>query len=244
MLSLVGNIKINDSLRLKYLKATLWSFEFIKDFQLLLNIECDCKTLDEITDEVNKIGFTNFELSNKSGNYGKIYYELLEKVSSEFVLNIIEDHFCLLDSRNKLMVILKAMKTERVDICKASFWQIEKNSSKEILGHYDINYGLVYDNNKTNHNLYQKYYGSRYYIGVNFITTLEFAKLFWNRSIETNTPHRFEIPKYDINFHHIAMIPSIEILASIDDSHGEKNTCLLESNETKFVDIYNKLYAI
>ena len=49
MISIVGNIKINDLQRLKYLKATLWSFEILKEYQLLLNIDCACITLDEIT---------------------------------------------------------------------------------------------------------------------------------------------------------------------------------------------------
>ena len=57
MISIVGNIKINDLQRLKYLKATLWSFEILKEYQLLLNIDCACITLDEITTEVEKIGF-------------------------------------------------------------------------------------------------------------------------------------------------------------------------------------------
>ena len=241
MLSIVGNIKINNTTRLKYLKATLWSFEFVKDCQLLLNVDCDCETLTEITNEVRKIGFKNFEISNKNGNYGEIYCELLEKVNSEFVLNFFEDHFMILDNKDKLAVILKAMKTEKVDVCKASFWKIEKNSSKEILGHYDMNYGLVFENNKTNFNLYQKFYGTRYFLGCNFITTLEFAKKFWNRKIYTHKPHPFEIPKYNLEFHHVSMIPNIEIMASICDSHGEIGTSLLERKESKFWNIMNKI---
>ena len=239
MLSIVGNIKINDSVRLKYLIATLKSYAFIKDFQLLLNIDTDCKTLDLITETVKEIGFNNFELSNRSGNYGKIYCDLLDKCKSEYVLNFIEDHFCLLDNKDKFMVLLKAMKTERVDVCKSSFFRIEQNSSKEILGHYDMSYGLVYQNNRTNHNLYQKYYGSRYYIGVNFITTLAFANIFWGREFNSHRPHEWELSRYDSNFECVTMIPNFEIHASIDDNHGEIGTCLLERNEIKFLNIYN-----
>lgn len=238
MLSIVGNIKINDAVRLNYLIATLKSYAFINELQLLLNIDTDCKTLDIITDTVKEIGFKNFELSNKSGNYGKVYCELLDKCTSEYVLNLIEDHFCLLDNKDRLMILLKAMKTERVDVCKSSFSRIEQNSSKEILGHYDINYGLVFQNNRTNHNLYQKHYGSRYYIGVNFITSLAFANIFWSREFDSTRPHEWEISKFNADFEHVAMIPNIEIHASIDDSHGEPGTNLLNRTEPKFWDLY------
>jgi hypothetical protein len=242
MLSIVGNIKINDSARLKYLKATLWSFEFIKDCQLLLNIDCDCETLDEITKEVRKLGFKNFEISNKNGNYGEIYCELLEKVNSDFVLNYIEDKFYVLDNRDKLAIVLKAMKLNKVDICKDSFFKIEQNSSKELFSHYDSSYGIIFENNKTNHNLYQKYYGSRFFVGVNFITTLEFAKKFWSRKINTNRPHEYEIAKYNPEFEHRCMITNFELGASCDDNHGELGTCLLErKDEKKFWNIYNKV---
>lgn len=93
MISIVGNIKINDLQRLKYLKATLQSFELPKEYQLLLNIDCDCITLDEITIEVEKIGFKNYQLKNESGNYGEIYCKLLYLVKSDYVINFFEDHF-------------------------------------------------------------------------------------------------------------------------------------------------------
>ena len=242
MINIVGNIKINDATRLKYLKATLWSFEFIKDCQLLLNVDCDRDIYNEIDTTIKQVGFSNYHLLNGVGNYGVIYCSLLDKANSEFVLNLIEDCFCLLDNKDKLAVILKAMKTERVDLCKASFWQIEKNSNKEILGHHDMSYGLVYDNTLSNHNKYQKFYGSRYYIGVNFITTLEFAKKFWSRKINTNRPHEYEIAKYKMEFEHRCLIPNVEIMCAIEDNHGEAGTCLLErKEEKKFWNIYNKL---
>ena len=102
MISIVGNIKINDLQRLKYLKATLWSFEILKEYQLLLNIDCDCITLDEITVEVEKIGFKKYQLSNESGNYGEIYCKLLDLVNSDYVINFFEDAFLLLDDKKQL----------------------------------------------------------------------------------------------------------------------------------------------
>lgn len=244
MLSIVGNIKISEPIRLKYLFATLKSYEFIKEYQLLLNIDTDIETFFKIDKFIREIGFTNFELSNLTGNYGEIYCSMLDKVNSQYVINFMEDQFMVIDNKDKLMVILKAMTTENVQVCKSSFYRIEQNSNKEILGHYDINYGLIYVNNKTNYNLYQKYYGSRYYIGVNFITTLSFANIFWNRMHtfkNLTRPHEWEISKYDANLECITMIPNIEIQCAIDDNHGEKGTCLLERKEDKFWNIYNAL---
>ena len=239
MISIVGNIKINDLQRLKYLKATLWSFELLKEYQLLLNIDCDCITLDEITIEVEKIGFKNYQLRNESGNYGEIYCKLLYLVKSDYVINFFEDHYLLLDDKNQLESILMDMKINKVDVCKSSFWQIEQNSKTTIYKIQKEN--CIFINDLSNFNQYQKYYGSRYYIGVNFITTLEFAKRFWNRKFNSNRPHEWEIAKFSKEFEYICMLPDIEIMCAIDDEHGEIGTSLLERKEYKFWNIYNNL---
>lgn len=239
MISIVGNIKINDLQRLKYLKATLWSFELLKEYQLLLNIDCDCITLDEITIEVEKIGFKNYQLRNESGNYGEIYCKLLYLVKSDYVINFFEDHFLLLDDKKQLESILMDMKINKVYVCKSSFWQIEQNSKTTIYKIQKEN--CIFINDLSNFNQYQKYYGSRYYLGTNFITTLEFAKRFWNRKFNSNRPHEWEIAKFSKEFEYICMLPDIEIMCAIDDEHGEIGTSLLERKEYKFWNIYNNL---
>ena len=239
MISIVGNIKINDLQRLKYLKATLWSFELLKEYQLLLNIDCDCITLDEITIEVEKIGFKNYQLRNESGNYGEIYCKLLYLVKSDYVINFFEDHFLLLDDKKQLESILMDMKINKVDVCKSSFWQIEQNSKTTIYKIQKEN--CIFINDLSNFNQYQKYYGSRYYLGTNFITTLWFANKFWNRKFNSNRPHEWEIAKFSKEFEYICMLPDIEIMCAIDDEHGEIGTSLLERKEYKFWNIYNNL---
>jgi len=240
VISIVGNIKINDLQRLKYLKTTLWSFELLKEYQLLLNIDCDCITLDEITIEVEKIGFKNYQLRNESGNYGEIYCKLLYLVKSDYVINFFEDHFLLLDDKKQLESILMDMKINKVDVCKSSFWQIEQNSKTTIYKIQKEN--CIFINDLSNFNQYQKYYGSRYYLGTNFITTLWFANKFWNRKINTKRPHEFEVARFNKEFMHVAMIPDVEIFCSVEDNHGESSTCLLERpNEKKFWNIYNNL---
>jgi len=131
------------------------------------------------------------------------------------------------------------MKINKVDVCKSSFWQIEQNSKTTIYKIQKEN--CIFINDLSNFNQYQKYYGSRYYIGVNFITTLEFAKRFWNRKFNSNRPHEWEIAKFSKEFEYICMLPDIEIMCAIDDEHGEIGTSLLERKEYKFWNIYNNL---
>lgn len=240
MISIVGNIKINDLQRLKYLKATLWSFEILKEYQLLLNIDCDCITLDEITVEVEKIGFKNYQLSNESGNYGEIYCKLLDLVNSDYVINFFEDAFLLLENKSEFEGIINTMYITSAEICKSSFFEIEHNSIK---GKHGFNhYAKWFINNEENFKDYQKYYGVRFYIGTNFITTLDFAKKFWSRKFDSTTPHKWEIAKFDINFKHSCIIPNKEVFASIDDAHGCENSNLLaRPNEKKFWNIYNNI---
>lgn len=241
MLSIVGNIKISEPIRLKYLFATLKSYEFIKEYQLLLNIDTDIKTFFKIDKFIREIGFTNFELSNLTGNYGEIYCSLLDKVNSQYVINFMEDQFMVIDSKDKIHDLIIIMSSYDIEECKCSFFEIEQNSSKYIYGHYDKSYGLIYENNKANHLLYQKYYHSRFHIGVNFFTSTSFAKSFWKRKFDSNTPHKWEISKHDASFIHNVLIPNIEIQCAIDDEHGEKGTCLLERKEDKFWNIYSAL---
>lgn len=242
MLSIVGNIKISEPIRLKYLFATLKSYEFIKEYQLLLNIDTDIETFFKIDKFIREIGFTNFELSNLSGNYGEIYCSMLDKVNSGYVINFFEDHFMLLDNKFVIKNILLDMHLHNVDVCKSSFWQIEQNSKTTIFKIQKEK--CIFLNDLSNFNQYQKYYGSRYYIGVNFITTLDFAKRFWNRHLTRNDfkkPHTWEISNFSKEFIHVAMIPDIEIMASIDDGHGCEKSNLLERKEDKFWNIYNAL---
>jgi len=242
MLSIVGNIKISEPIRLKYLFATLKSYEFIKEYQLLLNIDTDIETFFKIDAFVRDIGFKNFELSNLTGNYGEIYCSMLDKINSNtniFVLNFFEDHFLLLNDKKKLITILYDMHMHNVDVCKSSFWQIEQNSKTTIFKIQKEN--CIFLNDLSNFNQYQKYYGSRYYIGCNFITTLEFSKRFWNRKFDSKRPHNWEISKFSMEFLHTCMIPDVEIMCSIDDEHGEIGSCLIGSTHKKFIDIYNEL---
>jgi hypothetical protein len=132
------------------------------------------------------------------------------------------------------------MKIYNADICKASFHKIEINSSTTLHTLLNDEKFIVFDNDLQNHNQYQKHYGSRYYMGVNFFTTKNFAKKFWNRNLGKR-PHEYEISSYDESWRHICIIPKNEILCAIDDPHGEYGSHLLVRNEIKFREIYDSI---
>lgn len=236
MISIVGNIKITDHTRLKYLYVTLKSYEFLIDAgaELILNIDTQFP-LYSAYEKLPNVTFTY-----DKGNYGKIYTGLLERVSNDYVLNFMEDQFMVMDSAYNLGWIIETMRQNKVDVCKASFFEVEQNSSHNFTAHNQ--YGTIFYNTEHNHNRYQNFYGSRYYIGCNFLTTKEFALKFWSREFNSSRPHEWEIAKYSKEWEHIAMIPNIPIQASIDDDHGAEGSCLLKSDNPKFNKLFHTNY--
>ncbi len=170
-------------------------------------------------------------------DYGTVYCQLLEYCTDAFVLNLMEDHFCVMDSVEDMEDILNTMKAEKIDVLKATFHKIEQNSMDNIAG-INATGGLCFNNNEFNFRMYNVHYGKRYYIGCNFITTKSFAHKFWNRKLGQR-PHGYEIVDYSFDWEHRVMIPAKEVLASIDDAHGEAGTDLLSRDNEKFKKIYD-----
>lgn len=242
MIDIIGHLWIDEKKpeRIKALLASLKSFEFIKTHcRIILNLEHASESLLKRTDDLLKECQFDYSLTTMSGpTYGEVYMHLLAKGNNDFVLNFIEDHFMVLDDAGDLAEILQVMRDTRCDILKGTFFQVEQNSSRTLNIRYSFRYGRVYDNNPSNHEEYQKYYGKRFYIGVNFITTRAFAEKFWNRKLKRR-PHEYEVATFDPQWFHIAMIPDIPIMDSIDDDHGEPGSCLLKRDEPKFRKIYD-----
>lgn len=235
MIDIVGNIKIDESRpeRIKYLIACIRSYHFLKDScSFILNIDGASPTLfDKINEELKM--FHRHHLTRETAdNYGTLYCQLLAKGSSDFVLNFLEDHFCLANDDKQIKNLLTFMNLDGVDVCKASFFEVEQKSIRNINSTISGAEGKIFLNNEEFHNAYQQHYGLRYYIGVNFITTKKFAHKFWNRT-EGARPHAYEISVYDRNWEHKILFPSFEITESVDDNHGEDGTCLLERTDCK-----------
>lgn len=242
MLDIIGNIKIDESKpeRVDYFIACLKSWEFFKEHcKVILNIEgASDELLRKVKRTFEECKFDGYVSSVNSSKYGKVYCELIAMGENEFIHNFIEDHFALIDDAETMSRILNTMKELNVDVLKTSFFQIEQNSRNTVKGATTMEHGKIFRMNAENHIEYGRHYGSRYFLGVNFLTTRDFAIKFWNRDIG-HRPHEYEIDVYKPEWEHTCMIPSMEIQCAVDDDHGEPNTCLLKRNEEKFERIYN-----
>lgn len=243
MIDIIGNIKVDESKpeRVRWLVACIRSYLFLKnEANFVLNLHGASDSLLTIVKK-ELAAFPNHRLFNINDNdYGKTYCYLIDQTTNPNIINFMEDQFMVMDDAVCFSEIINLMQERKVDILKASFYDIEKNSShflNLIVNHYR---GNIFCNDEKNHQLYQKYYGTRYYIGVNFITSREFAKKFWNRSLGPR-PHDYEISTYTDSWKHICMIPHHEIQCAIDDDHGEKGTCLLKRKEPKWLQIIEQI---
>mgnify|MGYP000467279322 CR=1 FL=1 len=242
MLDIVAHLKIDESKpeRTAYLLATLRSYLFFRShFKLYLNLESPSPALLQAVQQAVKRLKYNALISTTPAvaHYGDVYSALLALGENPFVLNMLEDHFIMLNDAEAFAGLLQKMHTMKVDVCKSSFFKVERNSINSMMP------GFAVDNRATTICMspqlfasYQRHYGSRYYIGVNFITTRDFALRFWNRKLGPR-PHEYEIANYAKEWEHIAMVSPVELHASIDDNHGEPATCLLERQDAKWISV-------
>jgi hypothetical protein len=236
MIDIVGNIKVDENRpeRIKYLLACIRSYRFLADHcRFILSLETPSDKLqDLVCKEFEYFGSDNCLLIIKGkcvSSYGAEYIDLLRKSNNKYVINFMEDQFMALNEIDILRNILDAMGRKGAEVLKASFFTVVQNSTSclSCLDWWSDNiWGRSFLNSESFHKIYQQYYGKRYYIGCNFITTREFALKFWNRDL-SNGPHKYEICDYDKQCEHIVMFPGYEIQAAIDDSHGEPNSHLL-----------------
>lgn len=252
MVDIIANIKVDESKpdRVKGLLACIRSYEFLKEnAHFLFFLEGASEALnDAVREEFIRLNF-NYTIVPRctDGCYGDQYWAMMQYTLNNYVLNFMEDQFMVLDCPFTFEMMLTYMKYNKVDILKASFFDVEQKSSQTITersednvyNHFKDAFGKVFVMDENNFAQYQKHYGSRFYIGVNFLTTKEFAHKFWCRD-KGLRPHDYEIPYFDPAFIHTAMIPAFELQAAIDDDHGETGTALLKRNEPKFLRLYDR----
>jgi hypothetical protein len=248
MISIVGNIKLDESKpeRIKYLLACIKSYDFIGHIShFALNLDSPSPHLFGVVNETLRASGHRFILTaSKPGSYGETYsYLLRADPTSRFVINFMEDHFMVIDDADKFEGLLNTMTRTGADICASTFFPCEQKSAAGLREYFKTPLGLVYENSMENYTDFQKHYGSRYYIGVNFVTTRKFAERFWNRDCG-HRPHEYEISFYDKEWLHTMMIPGFEIMASVDDPHGEEGSNLLARNEPKWKKIFEEVSAL
>lgn len=255
MISIIGNIKIDETKpeRAVYLIASIRSYAFLHDHcEIILLLQSPSAWLyDLVVPELENTGcpwrMFSTEIDNRfyGLSYGKQYCKLIEMAEYDFVLNFMEDQFMIQDSSMKLLSIVTKMQQDNAQVVRSSFHRIEHKSAGTLrtLRRDAISeaIGISFVHHEDNFREYQKYYGKRYYIGVNFLTTKKFAHKFWNRDCGPR-PHEYEIAAYDQAWLHTSIIPGaeFELQAPIDDEHGERGTSLLKRpDESKFWNSYS-----
>lgn len=240
MLDIIGNLKIDESKpnRVDYFLACLRSWAFFKDHcSVYLNLD---SASDDLLRQVKRVyeecGYSGKVETITSDNYGQVYCGLINAGQNKFVLNFIEDHFAVINEPARMAAILGEMLDHQVDVLKATFFQVEQTSLQQVKG-TDTDHGRVFKMNSANHHAYGMPYGGRYMIGVNFLTTRDFALRFWNRDCG-HRPHEYEIGQFSSQWEHTCMIPSIELLAAVEDDHGADGSCLLKRSEPKWAYVF------
>lgn len=237
MIDVIGLICIDETKkeRIDYLIASIRSYAFLKDCcKFILCMEnCSEQLYGKVNDELKTIGFDFKLIKGDSGkSYGQQYVELLQHGKNDFVINFMEDQFMVCNNVEQLKQLLNEMRGH-TDICKCSFYSIEQNSSGSIVPIKTTGAGKFFVNHDLNFARYKAYYGNRYYIGVNFLTSTKFAMKFWSRDCGKR-PHEYEIQGFDEAWLHQCVIPGFELQAAIDDDHGDENSCLIRRKEKKF----------
>jgi len=245
MLTAIGNIFLANDTRLQYLFATLRSFLFFKNnLVVYLNVENLADISQDNIDKLKNIlkEFKYYELSGDKDNFGTIYSKLLSKSETKYHMHFEEDHFCVLNEEKYLSELLGCMEEQSVEICKITFFEIEKARVHSISPLQETAVGKIYEASlegfiSVNRNV------ASYYLGTNCIFDKQFAERYWSNSRLDNhkqtqhKPHPFELRSYTEEFKHTYMLPSQEILCAIDDDHGLTNSCLLNRDVEKFNDI-------
>jgi hypothetical protein len=242
-ISIIGNIRVNNANpeRIRYLVACLKSFEFLKDYcEVIINFECPNPAIKQIQKIFNQIGFEGqLYFTDKPNNYGYVYTHLLEQARYDYVLNFLEDHFCVLDSPTGMQMLLRLMREKEIEVMKTSFHEIELASIAHVSNVQSTVAGTYFLNDQFSATEYSGgYQTGRFYIGVNFLTTKAFARKFWQRDFDSNRPHEWEISEYTPELEHSVLVPAFPVLASIDDDHGEPGSCLLKKSPWKWKEAY------
>lgn len=240
-IAIIGVIKVDETKpdRLAFLLACIRSYAFLKEAGIYLMLESPSPLLiNAVREQIIDIGFADWYIGGThrvpSLTYGDEYTMLLAMTQADFVINFMEDQFMLIDDRDWFFEMLQYCYRRKVDVIKSSFLQVEKFSVANCAVAETSEYGQLFFNDQANHLAWQKHYGRRFYIGVNFITSLEFAKKFWGRDIASKRPHEYEIEQYDPAFQHLALVPARELQCAIDDDHGAPDSALMYRAEPKF----------
>ena len=230
----VGNVKIFGPQRLKYFLATLESFSFLKNnINLYINIENGKFLKQPLKKHLLNLGFKNVYITSKKDYYYKVYTNLLRLCRNEYILNLEDDHFCVMDSKEDFFNIINEAYSNQVEILRSTFFKLNNKNFANLNVKKATSIANIYD--FTDDHISN--IDSLWFIENNSIFRKDFAKKYWGRVFNSNKPHPFEIVNFDGMYKHHVLIPKLEILKPIDDDHGIQNSSCLKSDHPKWTKI-------
>lgn len=233
-LDLVGNIKIMSPLRLKYFLAVLKSLECFKNNSgIYLNIENGKWIISPLRSYLKSLGFEKIYLSAEKGDYGNIYCSLINLCDSEYIMNIEDDHFCMVDNTEKLLRVISIAAQHKTEIIPATFFKLLTNTYNVLQPFYNDELCNIYTyNSDTFNNL--DFTEDSIVVGNNCIFHRAFALRHWDMGYTSRRPHPFEELRRNLKEEHLRlMMPKFELLRPVDDDHGIENSCCIKNNDSR-----------
>ena len=228
--------------RLKYFLAVMKSLEGLKDVSgIYINIENGKYLNSALTKYLKRLGFKTVVLTSDKGKYGELYCGMIRRSKSEYILNVEDDHFCMIEDTKSLEKLIENASRLKTEIIPTTFY-------KMLLKRYTVLNPTFEDMFCKNYAYNSKAFdlmgdGDEDIVcGNNCIFSREFALRHWGMGHGGPRPHPFEEKRKNLKEEHLQlMMPQFEILRPIDDDHGEDNTCCLANPQEKWTDIYNSI---
>ena len=229
-------------LRLKYFLAVLKSLECLKDVSgIYINIENGKYLVKPLTIHLKRMGFKTTELSCEKGNYGEVYCSMIRRSKSEYIINIEDDHFCMLNDTVALEKLIKNASKLKTEIIPTTFFKHLKKLYSVLKSSFEDNVCWNYQYNNTAFDLMGDD-GESIVVGNNCIFRRDFALRHWGMGHSGPRPHPFEEKRKNLKENNLQlMMPKFEILRPIDDDHGSYGTCCLANPHEKWNKVFSKI---
>ena len=241
-LDIVGNIKIMSPLRLKYFLAVLKSIECLKDVSgVYINIENGKYLINPLCSYLQNIGFKTIVLTCDKGKYGELYCGMIRHSKSEYIINIEDDHFCMVNDTKALGKLIENAIQLKTEIIPTTFYKQLQKRYSVLTPVFEDAFCKDYAYNSIAFDLMGDT-GESIVVGNNCIFQRDFALRHWGMGHAGPRPHPFEEKRKNLTEQQLQlMMPSFEILRPIDDDHGEKDSCCLAHPDEKWHSVFKTI---
>lgn len=240
-IDIVGNVKIFNPLRLKYFISVINSLSFLKNnCKIWINVENGKDLIKPLENHLYKLGFKYVKISCDHGFYGDVYMKMLRQGSGEYVLNLEDDHFLQINSKDVFLKIINEAKKNNVEVIHATFFKMLLDHYKYIQPEFESehNYGFRFNMKVFNALALDD---NSIFCGNNCIFRRDYALKHWGKDYKSYRPHPFEEINFTEDKSLMIMILKTEILRPIDDDHGVENSCCIKNpDNTKWKDVFYK----